>query len=217
MLLPGEMEFQVLYVDSEDEIDITLRKIMMELEKEEIQSVASRVDSPDMAIIWDGSLISFDEKFVFSKVPLVGFNRYMAMRHMPESLDDIYDVLFELKVAERTPLFAISGFHDSLQLISSYIRLISPPEDAISTMRGISLFEVLCHDIENANRLSELFDYFALMLPRLSTSAPFGKGTETLFPLLAVEGNLVHYFIPREYVAYLITKEVMKNREKEDL
>jgi len=213
VLLPGEMEFGVVFVDSEDDIDDTLASLMMDLEKREIESVKDRVEVDDMVIIWDGSLLALGNDFLFDKIPLVGFNRYMAMRYMPHKLEDIYDVLFDLSVSERTPLFAITGLENNMKLVSSYIRLISPPEDATSTMRGISLFEVLSGENVDTDSLIELFDFFALMLPRLATATPFGKGTETLFPLLAVEGNLVHYFIPKEYVAYLITKEVVQRRK----
>ena len=206
------MEFDVIFVDSEEDIDDTIASLMMELEKREIKSIKKRVEVEDMVIIWDGSLLALNSEFVFEKIPLVGFNRYMAMRYMPQTLESVYDVLFDLSVAERTPLFAITGLEDNMKLVSSYIRLISLPEDSASTMRGISLFEVLSGENVDIDNLTELFDFFALMLPRLATSAPFGSGTETLFPLLAVEGNLVHYFIPKEYVAYLITKEVVQRR-----
>jgi len=216
VLLPGEMEFDVIYVDSEDDIEEMIIKLMVELEKEEIKAIAEKLEGGDLAIVWDGSLMALGEDFVYSNIPIVGFNRYMAMRYMPKEVEQLYDVLYDLDVAERTPLFAITGFHENLSLVSSYIRLIKPEDEQPATMRGISLFETLHDNKHIPDTLSELYDFFALMLPRLATSAPFGQGTETLFPLLAAQGNLVHYFIPREYVAYLITKEVMKHRQEKD-
>ncbi len=216
VLLPGELEFDVIYVSDEEEVEETIQNLMIQLEKEEIIHVSQNVTNDNMAIIWDGSLMLFDASFVYSKVPVIGFNRYMAMRYMPNEIEELYDILYELGVAERTPLFSIHGFDENLMLISSYIRLISPEGEG-KTMRGISLFETLhLIDSYSVETLRELYDFFALMLPRLSTSAPFGGKAETLFPLLAVEGNLVHYFIPREYVAYLITKEVMQHRQEKD-
>ncbi|UZN22603.1 hypothetical protein GM182_01440 [bacterium 3DAC] len=216
VLLPGEMEFQVVYIDGEEHIDDTILQLMVELEKEEIKDIANKVAGDDVAIIWDGSLMALGEEYIYSNVPLVGFNRYMAMRYMPRDVESIYDILYDLDVAERTPLFGITGFHEHLSLVSSYIRLIKPEEEQPATIRGIALFETLHNSDNIPATLTELYDFLALMLPRLSTSAPFGQGTETLFPLLAAQGNLVHYFIPREYVAYLITKEVMNTRQKKD-
>ena len=216
ILLPGEMEFDVVYVDSEDHINKVITKLMVDMEKEEIKRIASQIDGDNFSIIWSGQLIGLEKEFVYDNIPLVGFNRYTAIRYVPREMERIYDVLYDLNVSERTPQFAITGFSKNVDLVASYIKLINY-ESEHSTMRGVALFEVLVEKVKvPIDELSKLYDFLALMLPRLSTTAPFGNGVETLFPLLAVEGNLVHYFIPKEYVAYLITKAVVSGRQSKD-
>lgn len=216
VLLPGEMEFDVVYVDSEEHMDTVIAKLMVDMEKKEIKRIASQIDGNNFSIIWSGQLIGLEKEFVYENIPLVGFNRYTAIRYVPRQMENIYDVLYDLNVAERTPQFAITGFSKDVDIIASYIKLINY-ESGHSTMRGIALFEVLVEKGKiPLDELSKLYDFLALILPRLSTTVPIGNAVETLFPLLAVEGNLVHYFIPKEYVAYLITKAVVSSRHSKD-
>ena len=55
---------------------------------------------------------------------------------------------------------------------------------------------------------SEIVDIIALVVPRLTTEN--ADGEIALFPFLALAGNLGHYFLPSEYVAYLVSSRAGK-------
>jgi len=54
----------------------------------------------------------------------------------------------------------------------------------------------------------DIVDTIAMVMPRLTTEN--ADGEIALFPFLALAGNLGHYFLPSEYVAYLVSSRAGK-------